>query len=147
MVAYTSWSTGESNENTETDMSGITKGIVGAIAIVPLALGMLQLASGQRLAGARQDWPDASETRVNRAAKADRVAGVVGSELQTNTVSIRFDDLATSVLANVRIANGTRRNSSTPASTDRENEKIGCEAFVSVLAEVSKQLQPGRCVT
>jgi hypothetical protein len=63
-------------------------------------------------------------------------------------MSLRLNDLAnTSVLIRVPLGNDNR--SRTPASRQMKsgNAIIACEPSVSVLTEIAKRLQPGRCVT
>ena len=127
-------------------MSQIFKGIFGALA-VSLTLGAVQFASGHDLVGrqavANTPGTSASETGINRTAKADRAAVPV-SHVQTRTVALRLDGLTeTSVLIRVPVAEGSRVRS----LLRTERAAIACEPVVSVLTELAKELQPGRCVT
>jgi hypothetical protein len=133
----------------------LSKGILGVIA-VSLTFGAAQYALGRDLAGtqqdsfqvASQDSSGTSEVVINRAAKADR-AGVAGAAVQTRTISLRFNGLPdTSVLVRLPVATQARNNSA-PSLTKPGDRKmaVACEPVVSVLTEVAKQLQPGRCVT
>jgi hypothetical protein len=132
-------------------MSQLSRGIFAAIA-VSLTLGAV--AWGRDLSKGPQDPAGTPEATVNRAAKADRSAGVAGSGTQTRTISLRLDALAdTSVLIRIPVAQA-RNNSSAPPSFAPSLKKSGdrkmtvaCEPVVSVLTEVAKLLQPGRCVT
>jgi hypothetical protein len=124
-------------------MSGITRGIVGAITI-PLAFGVVQLASEPGLAGAPQDLLETPEATIKR---ADRADGVGRFALKMQTMSIRFDEQDTSILVHVPIAKGTRKRSYTPSQSKSEDRKSGCEPAVSIFSEVFTQLQPGRCIT
>lgn len=124
-------------------MSATRKGIVGAITI-PLAFGVVELASGLELARAPQDPSTSSGAAVNR---ADRAAGTAGPALPMQTVAIRRDELATSFLVRVRIAREARRRPDAPLPKKSEDRKAGCEPVVSIFAEVFTQLQPGRCIT
>ena len=90
-------------------MSQIQKVFLGAVAIVA-TLGAVQLASGHDLADRWQAVADipshssisAPSQNVNRAAKADRLAGLKPAPVATRTVSMRLNDLAeTSVLLRV----------------------------------------------
>lgn len=139
-------------------MSQISKAVVGAIAI--LALGAVPLAFGQDLAQRWQAVADAPataidgiDTVINRSAKADRAGVVAGSAAPTRTIALRLDSLAdTSVLVRIPVAKPEQnaRNgapSSLFKSGDRRKATVACEPMVSVLTEVAKQLQPGRCVT
>ncbi len=134
-------------------MSQISKAVFGAIA-VSLALGAVQFASGHDLARGQQALNDTPVTVINRLAKADRVAGPAGSAEQTQTISLRPESLSdTSVLVRVPIVKKPEtdaRNGPAPSlfkSGDRRKNAVACESMVSVLTEVAKQLQPGRCVT
>jgi hypothetical protein len=132
---------------------GISKGLFGAIA---LSLTFGAVASGRDLGqqGAvgqpsmQVSMTDASTTSINRITKTDRAARVTGAAIQTQTVSLRLNDLAnTSVLIRVPVVNDNR--SRTPASRQMKsgNATVACEPPVSVLTEIAKRLQPGRCVT
>jgi hypothetical protein len=143
-------------------MSRLTTAIFGAIAL-SATLGAAQFAAGRDLSEASPDllqqdrlqiafqepWV-ASGTAINRASKADRVAGVAGSPSQTRTISLRLDGFSdTSFLVRVLVANGAGNSSSVPSVIKPGNRKMmmACEPVVSVLSEVGKLLQPGRCVT
>jgi len=138
-------------------MSRLATGIFGAIAL-SLTLGVAQFASGRDLSAAAQDRLEnafqeplaAVGVAVNRAAKADRVANIAGVPARTRTISVRLDGFSdTSFLIRVPVANGAGSSSSTPSGTMPGNRKltVACEPVVSVLTEVAKLLQPGRCVT
>ena len=137
-------------------MSQIRKGIFGSLAI-GLTLGAVQLAFAHDLIGTRQAASAAPGTPINRAAKADRavVPAAIG---QTQTIALRPDGMTdTSVLVRVPVAkeeskavrNETRNGPAVPPATRPIPKKttIACEPPVSVLTEVAKLLQPGRCVT
>ena len=143
-------------------MSRLATGIYGVIAL-SLTLGAAQLASGRDLSEASQDGLQqdrlqkafqepltSGPTAVNRAAKADRVAAVAGSPAQTRTIALRLEGFAdTSFLVRVAVANGAGDASSPPAliRPSRGRMMLACEPVVSVLTEVAKRLQPGRCMT
>ena len=126
----------------------IFKGILGASA-VSLTFGAVQFASGRDLGSAPQApvaqvSSQSSGAGINRAAKADRAAPVTVSAERTRTISLRLDGLSeTSVLVRVPLAHAAR-NTSFAKPGDR---KIACEPVVSLLTDVAKQLEPGRCVT
>jgi hypothetical protein len=143
-------------------MSQIFKAIFGGVAVT-LALGAVQLASGHDLADRWQavaGAPEAGvlETAINRSAKADRAAVVAGSAVLTRTIALRLDSLSdTSILVRVPVARETEKKPETEArngpaapslfrSGDRKMA-VACEPMVSVLTEVAKRLEPGRCVT
>ncbi|MBR1148919.1 hypothetical protein [Bradyrhizobium sp. AUGA SZCCT0431] len=136
-------------------MSQIHKGIFGSLAIaLSLGAGAVQLAFAHDLIGSRQATAAAPETGVNRAGKSDR-ASVPAAPGQTQTIALRHDGVAdTSVLVRVPVAKAARnetRNGPAPTApvTKPAPKKItiACEPPVSVLTDVAKLLQPGRCVT
>jgi hypothetical protein len=141
-------------------MSKLSKGIFGTIA-VSLTLGTLgavQLAAGRDLAAGNSEAVNTSAA-INRAGKADRADGAVGSTAApTRTISLRQDVLAdTSVLIRLPAAKETgketdkeaRNGSPAPSGTKSQARKatVACEPPVSVLTEVAKRLEPGRCIT
>ena len=64
------------------------------------------------------------------------------------TISLQFNGLAdTSVLVRVPVAQASRPSSFAPSWTRSGKRAVACEPVVSVLTEVAKQLEPGRCVT
>lgn len=134
-------------------MSQTSRGIFGAVAIA-LTLGAVPLAAGRDLSGSLQDrlqnpW-GTPVTGINRAAKADRAAGVARSDVSMRTISLQLNGLAdTSVLVRVPVAQAARTGAYAPSWTKSGDGKrtVACEPVVSVLTEVAKQLQPGRCVT
>ena len=68
--------------------------------------------------------------------------------MQTQTISIRLEGLSdTSILVRVPVVREARSNAFVPSAVKSEDRKVACEPVVSVLTEVAKQLQPGRCVT
>jgi predicted transcriptional regulator len=126
-------------------MSQIHKAIFAALAVA-LTCGAVQFASGHDLAGL-QAAVVAPETGINRAAKADRAA-VVPARGQTQTIALRVEGVAdTSVLVRVPVAEETRARPAAPAFAKPGKTAMACEPVVSVLTEVAKLLQPGRCVT
>jgi len=128
-------------------MSQLTRGILGAIAI-SLTFGAVQFASGRDLSEGPQDTAGTPAATINRAAKADRAAGAAASAVQTQTISIRLEGLSdTSILVRVPVVREARSNAFVPSAAKSEDRKVACEPVVSVLTEVAKQLQPGRCVT
>ena len=130
-------------------MSQTSRGIFGAIAIA-LTFGAVQFASGRDLAGVQQDPAAAAPSVVNRTAKADRVASPARTDVPTRTISLQLNGLSdTSVLVRVPVAQASGNQSSAPSLLKAGNGKpaVACEPMVSVLTEIAKQLQPGRCVT
>lgn len=117
--------------------------------------GAVQLASGHDLAGLRQDAPAPAGSHVNRAAKTDRGA-LKSAPDQTRTITLRAVGLdETSLVVRVPVVTEEARNRATlPAgpgvskpAPSTQKATIACEPPVSVLTEVAKLLQPGRCVT
>jgi hypothetical protein len=129
------------------------KGILGAAA-VSLTFGAVQFASGRDLGGVSQapvsqapvlevSLPS-SGAGINRAAKADRLAGVSASAARMQTISLQIEGLLdTSVLVRVPVDHAARATTFAKPG----DRKVACEPVVSVLTEVAKQLEPGRCVT
>jgi hypothetical protein len=133
-------------------MSQIFKVFFAALAISAM-FGAVQLASGHDLASLRQLASTAPSTDINRAAKADRAA-LRAAPGQSETITIRnvgLDD--TSVVVRVPAVTEAERNRplvpAKPGSSKPGASKttIACEPPVSVLTEVAKLLQPGRCIT
>jgi len=143
-------------------MSQILSGIVGAIA-VSLTFGAIQLASGSDLIAARpgtstqglnRSLDDANPTAsaVNRTAKSDR-GDWVRAAGQSLTIAIHSDGVSeTSVLIRrpTEVREEARNRPPAPGSAKPSTTRrttVACEPVVSVLTEVAKLLQPGRCVT
>lgn len=134
--------------------------ILSAIAAA-LSVGAVQFASGHDLTGGLLS-PASTSSSVNRSAKADR-APVQLSNRQSKTISLHLSQFAdTSFVLRVpaaqvpaAAAGDTGRTASPPQlliksdGTKREDIKrpIACEPSVSILTEIAKSLQPGRCVT
>ena len=129
-------------------MSQISKVIFGSLAAF-LAFGAVQFATGQEFAGRFQAVSEPTGIDINRAGKADREANVPAAA-PTRTISLKADSMTdTSVL--VRVPAKEARNLQ-PAPTKQAPRKpdrkmVACEPTVSVLTEVAKLLQPGRCIT
>src|SRR6266700_3378890 len=119
-------------------MSQISTAIFGAMA-VSLTVGAVQFASGHDLTGGLGTGLSSglssglgtglattvaatAQTSINRAAKADRAAAVVAA---------------------------SRNVPPAPLLTKPADRKqtVACEPMVSILTEIAKLLQPGRCVT
>ena len=137
-------------------MSQLSRGIFGAVA-VSLTFGAA-LAAGRDLAEIQNPAGNSqvvnTSEAINRAAKADRADGAVGSAASTRTISLRQDVLTdTSVLIRVLIrlpvTQEARNNVPAPAVVKPQAKKVtvACEPPVSVLTEVAKPLEPGRCIT
>ena len=135
------------------NMPQISRGVLAA-AVISLTLGAIPLAAGRDLSLGKQiaalNSLGTSAAAINRAAKADRSAGATQSGLPTRTISLQPNGLpATSVLVRVPVAQAARNGS--PASwllkSGDRKVTVACEPVVSVLTEVARQLQPGRCLT
>jgi hypothetical protein len=133
-------------------MPQIFSGIFGAVA-VSLTLGAMPL-TGRDISGDTQDASGAQDasgtpaTAINRATKADRAARVAGPA--TQTISLRLNGFSdTSFLVRIPVAQATRKGSSIPPMIKSGDGKmaVACEPVVSVLSELAKRLEPGRCVT
>jgi hypothetical protein len=132
-------------------MSQLSRAVFATIA-VSLTVGAVQLAAGRDLIGIQNSA--GTSDAVNRAVKADRADAAVRSGAATRTISLRLDALAdTSVLIRMPAAKATdtqaRNGSPAPSLTKSGDRKatVACEPPVSVLTEVAKRLQPGRCIT
>ena len=127
-------------------MSQIRNGVFAALA-VSATLGAAQLASGHDLIGRRHVAATVAEEGVNRAAKANRDVAKVAPG-QARTIVLRFKELAdTSVLVRVPVKEEARNRPVTPMKSGKSKNAVACEPPVSVLTEVAKLLEPGRCVT
>jgi hypothetical protein len=130
-------------------MSQKVTGILAVLA-VSLTCGAVQFASGHDLTVGLASPGDPAGPAINRAAKADREAVLPEATIATRTISIHVDKVPdTSVLVRVPLTHQAR--STPPASLllrSRESKNaVACEPSVSVLTEIAKSLQPGRCIT
>ncbi len=144
-------------------MSPIFKAILATLA-VSATFGAVQLASGHDLTGRRQLASSEPAGEINRAAKADRAAlktapGRTDAPGRTETITFRtvgLDD--TSVVVRVPVIQApvvqapvvteeVRNRPAVPTKPGASKMTVACEPPVSVLTEVAKLLQPGRCVT
>lgn len=134
-------------------MSQISNGIIAALA-VSATLGAVQFASGHDLIGRLQVAAATPEQGVNRAAKTNRDVSKVAAN-EERTIALQFKELAdTSVLVrvpSVQSAKEEARNRPVapvaPLKSRKSKNAVACEPPVSVLTEVAKLLEPGRCVT
>ena len=135
-------------------MSQISRGIFAAFA-VSLTLGAVPLALGRDLYGAQdpqETLGGTPATAINRAAKADRIAGPARADVPTQTISLRLNGVSdTSVLVRIPVVQAASGGgaSAAPSWTKSGDGKrtVACEPVVSVLTEIAKRLAPGRCVT
>jgi hypothetical protein len=141
------------HEQVEAVMAHTGKIIFGAIALAG-SLGVAQLAVGGDLVELRggqalqaQRGADAASLTINREAKADRAA--LPPAMPSHTISVRMADQAeSSFLVRIPGASGeARRAPQAPTRAPAGRSMLACEPMVSVLTEIAKQLQPGRCVT
>ena len=134
-------------------MSQISKVIFASLAAA-LSFGAVQFATGQEFAGRFQAVTEPTGIDVNRTAKADREANIPAAAAPTRTISLKVDSMTdTSVLVRVPAAKEARNLPPAPAATKPLPRKpdrkmaVACEPTVSVLTDVAKLLQPGRCIT
>jgi hypothetical protein len=135
--------------------------VLSAIAAA-LSVGAVQLASGHDLTGGLLS-PASTSSSVNRAAKVDR-AQVLPVAGQTKTITLSLSQFGdTSFLLRIPAAQapadtagqsvGTTASppqlviKSEEAKREATKRPIACEPSVSILTEIAKSLQPGRCVT
>jgi hypothetical protein len=138
-------------------MSKIFKAVLAVLA-VSATFGAVQLASGHDLTGRLQLAATEPAGEINRAAKADRAA-FKAAQGRTETFTIRTFGLAdTSVAVRVPVVQApavqapvvrenVRSRPAPPARPGAAKMTVACEPPVSMLTEVAKLLQPGRCVT
>jgi hypothetical protein len=143
-------------------MSRLTTGISGAVALV-LISGAAQFASGRdlgrdlmsatgRLSPVDQPLFSSSGSSeaatVNRGAKTDRTAGPAVSSALMRTVSLKLSSFSdTTFLVRLPVVASTPPAASSVTKPAGRKPVVACEPVVSVLTEVARQLQPGRCVT
>jgi hypothetical protein len=129
-------------------MSYLVKGIFGAAALA-LMFSAAQFASGHDFVSPLQAPSGNPETGVNRAAKADRV-GAMPLAMPAHTISFQpYGLAATSVVVRIPLTQNAR-GPARPRSlfkSGQDKPMVACDPMVSVLTEVAKKLQPGRCVT
>ena len=149
-------------------MSNIRRGILSAVAVT-LSLGAAQFAFGEDLTvGIRSSGiPDQA---IDRSGKTDRAPVLAQPVAPTQTISIHVDRVpGTSVLVRIPVARdeaaskdqdratqgsanpgGAPEGNATPSAQhvkDPHKTTVACEPVVSVLTEIAKRLQPGRCIT
>ena len=132
----------------------------GALA-ASLTLGAMQLASGHDLTGGLLTGAVTSDN-VNRAAKSDRAAFDRRIDAPTQTISVRLSafndtsfllripaapDGSASIAAETKSAPSQLLIKTDGSKREEVKRQVACEPMVSVLTEVAKSLQPGRCVT
>ena len=130
-------------------MSQIAKGIFAVVA-VSLTFGAVQLAFGHDLTSRFKSFAGAREETVNRTGKADRLVRTATPSSATQTIAFHVDRFPTTSIL-VRIP-AKEASTTAPGVIRIKDERkatstIACEPVVSVLTEIAKRLQPGRCVT
>jgi hypothetical protein len=129
--------------------------VVFAVLAAAATLGAAQIAAGEVVSSASvadrfQALADQAGTvGINRSSKGDREAKA-GAAGETRTVLLKVDSLAdTSVLVRIPLQKNAKGLPpvSKPAADKTRKMTVACEPPVSVLTEVAKLLQPGRCVT
>ncbi|WP_420133403.1 hypothetical protein [Rhodopseudomonas sp.] len=126
-------------------MSHIVRGIFGAIAVTG-TLGVAQLAVGGDLGQPSLQQQVAATQNVNRDGKTDRATFTQLSAEPGQTYGVTL--VGQSVLVRVpdtQVGQAARPRAQQPAAAPRR--MVACEPVVSVLTEVAKQLEPGRCMT
>jgi hypothetical protein len=142
-------------------MSQKSKVIFAALAAAA-TLGAVQIAAGEgastaNLADRFQALGEPQGAAgINRTAKTDREPKVLGVANEGRTVLLKVESLAdTSVLVRIPVQKEARNlppgpttaPTVKPASDKPKKMTVACEPVVSVLTEVAKLLQPGKCVT
>ena len=132
--------------------------VIFAALAAAATLGAVQIAAGEaastaNLADRFQALSDPQGTAgINRTAKTDREPKVLGAN-EARTVLLKVESLNdTSVLVRIPVQKEARNVPPAPAPAAKPGDKakkmtVACEPPVSVLTEVAKLLQPGRCVT
>ena len=138
-------------------MSQKSKVIFAGLATAAM-VGAVQIAAGQAASTAtladrfQALGEPAGAAGINRTAKGDRDAHVPPAA-QGRTVLLKVDSLAdTSVLVRIPMQKDAKNLPPAPPAAKPATDKarrmtIACEPPVSVLTEVAKLLQPGKCVT
>jgi hypothetical protein len=135
-------------------MSQKSRVIFAALAAAA-TLGAAQIAAGEVVSSAtladrfQAVSEQAGAAGVNRSSKGDREAKAVAAG-ETRTVLLKVESLAdTSVLLRIPVQKDAKGLPpvSKPAADKARKMTVACEPPVSVLTEVAKLLQPGRCVT
>ena len=142
-------------------MSQASNGILGILA-AGMTLGAIQFASGNDLSSAAHDRKDVNQdiqskigespSLVNRRVKADRFAMSTRSTGQDKTLSFRVNQMPDTLIL-IRVPafptiDPIKVMSSTQElNTTARKSTLACEPVVSILTDVAKVLEPGRCVT
>ncbi|WP_149533096.1 hypothetical protein [Tardiphaga sp. P9-11] len=135
-------------------MSKVSSLVLGMVAGATM-FGAIQYASGNDLRSTLTDSDKTAASGVNRAAKGDRGTMTTAQNEQSQTLSFRVQGLSdTSILlrmgavpAVAPVKNEAINVRPVPMNAKPQRAAVGCEPPVSVLSEMAKILQPGRCVT
>ena len=136
-------------------MAKVSSLVLGMVAGATM-FGAIQYASGNDLRGTLTDADKVASDGVNRTAKGDRASMISAQTEQRQTVSFSVQVLSdTSVLLRLAATpakSETAKNEAinirpVPVNAKPQRAAVGCEPPVSVLSEMAKILQPGRCVT
>jgi hypothetical protein len=136
-------------------MAKVSSLVLGMVAGATM-FGAIQYASGNDLRGTLTDADKVASNGVNRTAKGDRASMISAQTEQRQTVSFSVQGLSdTSVLLRLAATpakSETAKNEAinirpVPVNAKPQRAAVGCEPPVSVLSEMAKILQPGRCVT
>ena len=130
-------------------MSNRGKAVIGVLALTLGGLGAAQLAFGHDLSDRMQSTASAD---VNRSGKTDRAPRVTTPAVPTQTISVILSGLTdTSVAMRIPLTPAARPAApSSPSlliTSTPPKPAVACEPVVSVLTDVAKLLQPGRCFT
>jgi len=129
-------------------VSNTGKGLIGAVVLTLGALGAAQLAFGRDVTDGIPSLSAVSDTSVNRNGKTDRAPRGMTAAAPTQTVSVQLNGFAdTTIVMRIPLIQDARDSSPLPISSGPQKHAVACEAMVSVLTDVAKQLPPGRCVT
>jgi hypothetical protein len=119
-------------------------------AAVAVAFGAAQFAAGEDLTVGMRT-AGLPEQGVNRMAKADRGPTLEEAVAPTRTISIQVDRVPeTSVLVRIQRNHETQTNAAPRSLQLKPGDRkmtVACEPVVSMLTEIAKRLEPGRCVT
>lgn len=139
-------------------MTGRSLSLLATAAVFALFGGLhFEIAAGRALDRLVPDdarlrtGADVAMTGINRSAKSDRDAGPV-SAAEGRTITFQHPDLpSTTVALRLWETAGAAKSRPTLKARKTPDEKpkqaVACEAAVSALTEVAKQLDAARCVT
>jgi hypothetical protein len=129
-------------------MSPKAKGIFAVVA-VSLTFGAVQLAFGHDLKSRFTSFAGPAPETVNRSGKADRLVRATTAAVPTQTVAFHVERFPeTSILVRIPVKEASPNTPGVIQINERKaTSTVACEPVVSVLTEIAKRLQPGRCVT